>query len=465
MQKFPVIKLIFVLALAGCAAADVPYEETAETPREAYVQGEIAPATQLELPVLTPESLAGTWVLTAQETEQALSPRAAFFESGVMLLYGADGEVSPFFWRLDGNMLNSFFLFESVYFHVELDADGALVFTYDDGLTATYALSDDDLPEKTVYLQLAGAWYFGFQTGDALLPDTIEFFPDGHGTSFYADGHERAFEWGIVYEHLLFKAYDEGEAAYIMHPLVFEPELNAMFFSRVHGNDFASFYYQPVEGIADPSIGLQGQTLYLLAMPHDMTQFQFTNRYTFEQFFLVRSVFVWHDDVVLELLTGDIDAIRERVLAAWEAQVLYFMVGYMPEIFDALPDGIGLDEGRELLYDIRLEMGLGDGHIAGIGFYELDADTNAFIVELYDAGAAWLSTFIGVAYNETMGLNFFTLERVRTPGDEAAHMFCVIGTSSRGSFFTIENTREAFVSHVRYAMDGTLGGPSGVTER
>ena len=467
MKKILALQVIFifVLAIVSCYAAEEPY---VEMPYVSYTHEEITPAAQptvYEVPEVTRESLVGIWILESQETEQAVFPRVIIFESGVKLLFGDDGDVSPFFWRIDGNVLSSHLLHDSVDMQIEFDADGALIFTYDDGLTATYVFSDYDLPEWEITPQLVGSWRFGYQTNEAELPDLIEFHPDGHGKSFCATGVERSFEWGIIYDVLLYKIFDNDVTAFIIHELYFEHQIYAFILAKVHYNELASFYFQSVEEPTEAVISLRGQTLYYMAAPENLTLFQFSNRYTFEQFFLVTSVFSWYDDVVHALLTGDLDAMSERVQSAWESQVMYFMVGGMPEILDDIPDDMELDEVWALINDMRFEIGLGDDHITGISFEVLDADTNAFIIELYDTQAAWLSTFIGIAFNETRGLSFFTSERVRTPDDEEVHLFCVIGTSSRGMFTSIDNTREAFVEHVRDAMDGTLGRPTFITER
>ena len=250
MKRFLILQCIFAFILvAGCYDTNEPFEEMLY---ESYTQEEIAPAVAQivhEVPDVTHESLVGIWVLESQETVQSVFPRVMIFDSGVKLLFGDDGDVNPFFWRLDGNILSSHFLHNSVDIQIEFDADGALVFTYDDGLNATYVLSDYDLPEQVLIPQLVGAWRFGYQTIEAELPDLIEFHPDGHGLSFYATGAERSFEWGIVYDVLLFKAFDDEVNAFIIHDLFFEHQIYAFVVTKIHYNELASIYYQSVETV------------------------------------------------------------------------------------------------------------------------------------------------------------------------------------------------------------------------
>jgi hypothetical protein len=86
---------------------------------------------------------------------------------------------------------------------------------------------------------------------------------------------------------------------------------------------------------------------------------------------------------------------------------------------------------------------------------EIDAETSAFIIKLLDINATRRSTYVGIAYNEAMGLRIFTLEGTeRTPGAGVdAHMFCFVGAGYRGSFHIIENDRQAFIDSIRDAMN------------
>ena len=221
---------------------------------------------------------------------------------------------------------------------------------------------------------------------------------------------------------------------------------------------------------------LHGGTLYETVSPENLTRFQYSSRYTFEQFFLPSIIFEMGDVVTHMLQTGDLRGMSELVFDVWENQVIMYvpvdemiaMVEDIPGILEILMEAIEAGEDEmQLLEDLFHEITeLGDGHIVDITFEELDEYTNAFIIEMKDVQAGWLSTFIGIAYNEMNGLFMFTLERAHDPaGAEAVHVFCALHITSRGSFFPIENTREAFATYIGYAMDGALGNPGHITER
>ena len=206
---------------------------------------------------------------------------------------------------------------------------------------------------------------------------------------------------------------------------------------------------------------LQGGTLYEIVSPSNLNRFQYSNRYTFEQFFLPSVLFSLDEEVIHMLQTGDLNSMRELVFDAWTAQVLIMIAQEVPDIFDEFADM------PDIVFDVFAafalnEVGLGDEHIVEVSFEELNEYTNAFIIEMKDVQAGLLSTFVGIAYNDINGLFMFTLERAAVVD---AHVFCALHISFRGSFFPIENTREAFAAYIGYAMDGALGDPGATTAR
>ena len=221
---------------------------------------------------------------------------------------------------------------------------------------------------------------------------------------------------------------------------------------------------------------LHGGTLYEIVSPENLTRFQYNSRYTFEQFFLPSVIFEMEDDVIHMLQTGDLRGMSELVSEVWELQTQMYipedemiaMVGELPDAIDLMLDAVdaGVDP-MQILEDLFHEITyIGDGHVVDITFEELDEFTNAFIIEMKDVEAGWLCTFIGIAYNDLNGLFMFTLERAHVPaGVEPFYVFCILHINFRGSFFPIENTREAFARYIGYAMDGALGNPGHTTER
>ena len=164
-MKKPLILLglfVFVLAVPGCRAEEGPVIfEAAYQPAAAEAVPVAVPEVYGEAYV-TPGMLIGTWVLESQETDMTLLERVVIFDSGVKLLFSSDEAPLTFFWRVYGNVLSSFLHHRVIEMNIQINADGALVFTYDDGLTGTYVMTDYDFPERVVNPQFIGEWYFGF---------------------------------------------------------------------------------------------------------------------------------------------------------------------------------------------------------------------------------------------------------------------------------------------------------------
>ena len=241
--------LALVLTATGCESTGIPdgNEATPNEPLQSYTAqtpDADTPATSDVLQV-TPEMLIGTWILESQETPESLMERAVILESGAKLLYSPDGTVSPFFWHVYGNVLTSHLAGQAIPMLIRIDADGALVFTYDDGLTGTYVLSDYALPERVIIPELVGIWHLADQIGDAVLPDTVEFSPDGSGTVYYNTEHLRNFEWSVIEAAVLLKDFEDThgvESSFIIE-VAFIAELDGYAFSIIFDNGIRALYF------------------------------------------------------------------------------------------------------------------------------------------------------------------------------------------------------------------------------
>ena len=146
----------------------------------------------------------------------------------------------------------------------------------------------------------------------------------------------------------------------------------------------------------------------------------FNARYSFEQRILPEFIFNNENAITNMLLSGDILAAEAVILEAWEATT----------------------EGYDF-YE----------HILGVTIERIDDETTAIIVEMRYTGFTLLSSYIAIAYNETLGLQYFTLERgLDFITNEVVYMFCFVDTVSRGSIFLIENNREYFFEAIRRTM-------------
>ena len=201
----------------------------------------------------------------------------------------------------------------------------------------------------------------------------------------------------------------------------------------------------------------------------DLVQIQNDARYIFEQMILPQALLANELEtlgVISLMYTAGVEKMHEFLLLLWEfatANVIWEeLIERQGEEFPASEE-----EFFRRANELRSVYGLGDEHIVDVALEEIDAETSAFIVQLLDINAARRSTYVGIAYNEAMGLRIFTLEATeRAPGAGVdAHMFCFVGAGYRGSFHIIENNRQAFIDSIREAMNeliepgATIGRP------
>jgi len=188
-----------------------------------------------------------------------------------------------------------------------------------------------------------------------------------------------------------------------------------------------------------------------------LTPIQYDARYAFEQVSLPQALLQIEAQVIEYIYTANVEGMREHVLSSWNMAGIVAILRNLFSVEERANTARVL-ELQEESYELRLEHGLGDEHILDITFEEIDAETNAFIIRLLDTDKPWLSTHIGIAHNETMGLQIFTLERIQDFDGlgRVAHMFCFINLNSRGSFHVIENEKETFIAAIHDAMNDLI---------
>ena len=182
-----------------------------------------------------------------------------------------------------------------------------------------------------------------------------------------------------------------------------------------------------------------------------ISEIQYDTRYGFEQIELPGRVFEYENEVIELIESSDISSFEEFVQVAF----LYSALTMIIDDFDAQEEEYALqgDEQRqELLLRKSFEYDLiVTSHIIEVTIETIDGNTNAAIIELYDTGWRPLSTFIGIAYNDTSGLSYFTLERSyggKEDGSDDHYMFCWVEVGSRGSIYRIDNSKEAFIEAI-----------------
>ena len=166
----------------------------------------------------------------------------------------------------------------------------------------------------------------------------------------------------------------------------------------------------------------------------EILQLRSDARWLFEQMFLPRIVFELSGEAIMDYIeNSDVEAMRELLLAAW-SYVTAAVAG------QALGDRVSfMDEDNP-----REALGLGDEHIVDVTRELFDQHAAGFLIKMLDIEQFLRSTYIAIVYSETEGLRMFTLEQ-----SEGFHMFCFVEVDSRGSFFAVENSREAFIEAIR----------------
>jgi len=200
----------------------------------------------------------------------------------------------------------------------------------------------------------------------------------------------------------------------------------------------------------DPSTGA------ILGYDDDgIAELQFNARHLFEQTILPAEVFAYADWVAERIKHSNTDAIKEFIFEIWELAVANVMLDDM--IFSGGERPVTANEWWafwEHVDENRIQLYLTDDHIVNVAVEEFNVNTTAVIIDLLNTNLALLSTHIGIAYNEIMGLRFFTLERSLGFLEDGIipYMFCFITADSRGTISVIENDRQAFIDAIGSIM-------------
>lgn len=182
-----------------------------------------------------------------------------------------------------------------------------------------------------------------------------------------------------------------------------------------------------------------------------IAELQYNARYGFEQILLPQSVFEEEEYVIDLMLSLDAEFIKEAIFSIWyEAADITVLNEF---------ELLGIEEPEEdeeffaLLDEAIANWGL-DSPIISVDIEDLGGDTLAIIINLKSTNWTLISEYIGIAYNENMGLRYFTLERSFNFFDDGdgLFMFCTITPERRSSIAAIENSRQAFINAIRVAM-------------
>ena len=181
-----------------------------------------------------------------------------------------------------------------------------------------------------------------------------------------------------------------------------------------------------------------------------MAELQYSARYMFEQAAFPNIVRENETAVINWLATSNVAEMKALIVEIWG------LAATMTILEDAEFHGedVDLDNSGAIQAFVngrRAAFGLGDEHIAGVTIEKIGNDKTVAIIELQDMGWSLVSSYIGIAYNQDMGLVCFTLERsfYSADDDDTIYMFCFVDVDSRGSIYPISNDRGSFISAIQ----------------
>ena len=186
-----------------------------------------------------------------------------------------------------------------------------------------------------------------------------------------------------------------------------------------------------------------------------IAELQYNARYLFEQRYFPGTIFQYEKETIDYIKTGNVTKMKQNILGMWELGAADVIINDLELSGGTRPET--MDEIWALVDERRPEFGLGNEHVIDVTLEKIDADTDALIIELLDTEWTVISTYLAIAYNQTVGLKCFTLERSINPmGDDALYMFCFVEADSRGSYHLIDNDKQAFITAIQSVMSGAV---------
>ncbi|MDR0469121.1 MAG: copper amine oxidase N-terminal domain-containing protein [Peptococcaceae bacterium] len=183
-----------------------------------------------------------------------------------------------------------------------------------------------------------------------------------------------------------------------------------------------------------------------------LREVQYVARYIFEQDILSKSFYANEDTIIDFIRTSNLDDIKEFILLRWAYTISYLV---STGNIDPLPisESENSTQVKNPVEQTVQEYELyADQYILEITIEEISADTKAVFIKMSEPGWALLCTHIAIVQNDAIGLQYFTLERSVIHDGTQIHMFCFINENSRGTFSTIENSKEAFLHAIKGAV-------------
>ena len=172
--------------------------------------------------------------------------------------------------------------------------------------------------------------------------------------------------------------------------------------------------------------------------------------------------FEMEEDVIAAIQSEDVREMDEIASIIWLLISTDEAIFYLNLDEPAIMDEFSMD--REELNEVavqlqskfneyRYDLGLGNGHVAEVTYVEIDSLTGAFVIQLYDIRTPRISSFVGVAYNGSMGLRYFSLHKVNSEDNMFMSLIGDGHFDMEASKLT-ENNKESFISAIEEVMRG-----------
>jgi len=171
-------------------------------------------------------------------------------------------------------------------------------------------------------------------------------------------------------------------------------------------------------------------------------------RYLFEQQRLPEYFFENKSTVAEYINEEDISNINKIIVDVWDKAANNIIVQELSN-----SDTVYVVESAEqflsLINEKREEFMLNADKVFDVSFEKIDDNTNGIIIDLAELDEMLISTYIGIVYNEDIGIRYFTLEKSLDDN----FMFCEIFEDSRGSYYLLENDKESFINAIKEVLE------------
>jgi len=183
-----------------------------------------------------------------------------------------------------------------------------------------------------------------------------------------------------------------------------------------------------------------------------LRELQYSSRFHFEQ--SVLPLALSDNEYVLERIIerSHRDAFERFLRGQWEQLTFYVVASDLNEN-SQLHDLPMRDQWNEVLNARLPQYGLtANEHILNITFEAIAGGTNVAVIEMSDPGWYELSTYIGVLFDEELGLCVFNLERGLVIDGTPVYIFGDLAGASPSVSRPIGNNRQAFINAIAEVM-------------